>query len=849
MLGLIKKIAAELSLKEFQISNAVKLLFDEECTIPFVTRYRKEMTGSLDEVALRSVRDRFAYLTDLESTKTKYLKIIEDQGKLTPDLKRKIETCETKQLLDDLYLPFKPKRRTRAQVAKEKGLEPLLEKILAERSSLKELASLALTFITPKDSPIEASLRVETIEAALGGAADILAERVNETAEIRAMVRQISSDTGRLVSKKIDSDPIAKGAAPAGVDDKPKGPSRGPGGGQKDESAKYQNYFDYSESILTAPSHRVMAVRRGEAEKVLRVTIEVDVPQILQLMATKIITVEPTTEPVRLWLQVALEDCYKRLLSPSIETELRMLVKGRAEEEAIRVFAKNLQNLLMLSPIPGRSVLGVDPGLRTGCKLAAVSDTGKLLAHTTIYPDPGKPDSEKSRRSAQEIEKLLAEHKIGCIALGNGTGSREVDAIIRVILKKEPFTEVKRLIVNEAGASVYSADEIAREEFPDLDATIRSAVSIARRLQDPLAELVKIDPKSIGVGQYQHDVNVNKLKTSLEEVVESCVNRVGVNLNTASYKLLGYVSGIGPVVAKNIVQHRDKVGKFTSRQDILQVSGFGPKVFQQSAGFLRVKESTNPLDNSAVHPESYEIVENILKDIKMTLGDIIGKKSVVDGIPFERYSSAAIGMPTLLDIAAELVKPGRDPREDGARLQYSDDVCEIEDLKAGMELPGTVTNVTNFGAFVDIGVHQDGLVHVSELSYEFIKDPSAAVSVGDVVKVKVLEVDIQRRRISLTCKLKDPSTAARSAPSTQPNRSQQNSQHSQNSGGNRSPNQPSRDDRSRGNSDQRPAFSSESNNNRNQGQRPNDGGRGNNNKGGPKQPSFTMDDLLSKFNR
>lgn len=838
MLGLIKKISAEHSLKEFQVSNAVKLLFEEECTIPFVARYRKEMTGSLDEVVLRTVRDRFAYLTDLESTKTKYLKVIEDQAKLTPTLKQKIETCETKQELEDLYLPFKPKRRTRAQVAKEKGLERLLEKILQERASLKDLVSLGMEFLTPKDSNLEAAFRVETLEVALGGAADILAERINETAEIRALVRQISLDTGRLVSKKIDGEiPSAKDEGGEGAEK-----ARGNKGGAKDEAAKYQNYFDYSESILTAPSHRIMAVRRGEAEKILRVSIEVDTAAILQQMATKVIAVEPTSEPVRLWMQTAIEDCYKRLLSPSIETELRMQVKARAEEEAIRVFAKNLQNLLMLPPIPGRSVLGVDPGLRTGCKLAAVSETGKLLGYTTIYPDPGKPDSEKSKRSAAEIEKLLTDHKIGCIALGNGTGSREVDALIRIILKKDAFKDVKRLIVNEAGASVYSADEIAREEFPDLDATIRSAVSIARRLQDPLAELVKIDPKSIGVGQYQHDVNVTKLKTSLEEVVESCVNRVGVNLNTASYKLLGYVSGIGPTVAKNIVEHRDKLGKFESRQQILQVSGFGPKVFQQSAGFLRVKESSNPLDNSAVHPERYEIVENILKDIKLTLGDVIGKKTVIDGIPFERYSSETVGMPTLLDIAAELVKPGRDPREDGARLQYSDDVSEIEDLKAGMELQGTVTNVTNFGAFVDIGVHQDGLVHVSELSYDFIKDPAAAVSVGDIVKVKVLEVDVARRRISLTCKLKDTNAPRRShetsSPRPQQSHGQRPSYGQTQLGGDRGRSQ-----------DARPSFSSSNNQAAAKGRdQRRDGGRGNDGKGS-KQPSFTLDDLLSKFNR
>ena len=829
MLGLLKKISTELSLKEFQVSNCVKLLFDEQCTIPFVARYRKEMTGSLDEVVLRNVRDRWEYLTELEGSKTKYLKVIEEQGKLTPELKRKIETCEEKQALEDLYLPFKPKRRTRAQVAKEKGLEPLLEKILATRAAIQDLLVVAVEWVTPKDSTIDAALRVESAELALVGAADILAERISETAEIRSAVRQISMDTGYLSSKKIESDSPASKAA-----DSTKTPGlsdgkthRGPN--PKDDASKYQNYFEYREPILSAPSHRVMAVRRGEAEKFLRVGIDVDTANIIQAMTKTVVGEEPATPVVRQWMTGVVEESYKRLLSPSIETEMRMFVKGKAEEEAIRVFAKNLQNLLMLPPIPGKSVMGVDPGLRTGCKIAVVSDTGKLLAYTTVHPDIGKPESERSLRAGAELESLLRLHKVECISLGNGTGSREIDAVLRIILKKEEFKAVKKLVVNEAGASVYSADDVAREEFPDLDATIRSAVSIARRLQDPLAELVKIDPRSIGVGQYQHDVNVNKLKSSLEEVVESCVNRVGVNLNTASYKLLGYVSGIGPTIAKNIVTTRDKLGKFTSRAQIMEVAGFGPKVFQQSAGFLRVKESANPLDNSSVHPERYEVVQRVLDDLKLSLGDILGNKSVVDSIPFERYVTDAVGMPTLLDIASELVKPGRDPREDGARLLYSDDVSTLEDLKPGMALQGTVTNVTNFGAFVDIGVHQDGLVHISELSNEFVKDPGSVVSVGDIVNVKVLEVDMARRRISLTCK-----TARTATPSAQV------------SGGNQPQNRPSPSGggpRPQGGGSQpnRPGNSQQG--------RPQQGGhRDQRPRDKTPQPSYSIGDLLSKFN-
>ena len=459
------------------------------------------------------------------------------------------------------------------------------------------------------------------------------------------------------------------------------------------------------------------------------------------------------------------EDCYRRLMAPSIETELRLDLKNRAEADSIRVFTKNLENLLLLPPIPQKIVMGVDPGIRTGSKISVISETGAVLFHTTVYPD-FKPDitldTPKTRQTKDIIANTIRTHKVQYIAIGNGTASREIDRIIREVLKDGQFTEVKRLIVNESGASVYSADEIAREEFPDLDATIRSAISIARRLQDPLAELVKIDPRSIGVGQYQHDVNVTKLKLSLEEVVESCVNKVGVNINTASYKLLGYVSGIGPSLAKSIVGFRDKSGKFTSRAEVLKVPGFGPKAFEQAAGFLRVPESTNPLDNSAVHPERYTIVEQIAKDLGSSIFDLVGKRTAVDAIPLEKYVNDSIGLPTLRDIASELIKPGRDPREDGIRLTYSDDVSEIEDLRPGMVLQGTVTNVTNFGAFVDIGVHQDGLIHISELSDQFVTDPGTVVAVGDVLSVRVLDADKVKRRISLSAKSQSRSGAASS---------------------------------------------------------------------------------------
>lgn len=751
MINLVSKISAELGLKEHQVHNSVKLMFDEECTIPFVARYRKEMTGSLDEVALRDIRDRYHYLTELEGNKVKYLKVVEEHCKKSPELmakfpelKAKFEKAETKQELEDLYLPYKPKRRTRAQIAKEKGLEPLLDKILAESSVVQDLNGLARPFITPADSQIDPALRVPDEKAALAGAADIYAERIAETAELRSLVRTLSHESGLLVSKKIEG---AEGAADeeksAAKDKKSK----------KTDPSKYLNYFDYKEPINKAASHRVMAVRRGEAEKVLRVSIEVDVEKITGEIRKAVMSDRRMTPEVQQWVEGIVDDSYRRLISPSIETELRLELKQTAETEAIRVFSENLENLLLLPPIPNHVVLGVDPGLRTGSKFAVVNETGRLLHYVTLMTDLGDRETQKTVQAKAEILRLIKEFGVRYIAVGNGTGSREIMRLIANVLKDNDLKEVKRLVVNEAGASVYSTMDIAREEFPDLDPTIRSAVSIARRLQDPLAELVKIDPRSIGVGQYQHDVNVTKLKNSLEEVVESCVNRVGVNVNTASYALLSYVSGIGGTLAKSIVAKRDRDGKFLTRKQLLDVSGLGPKVFQQAAGFLRVPESVNPLDNSAVHPETYETVEQIAKDQNKDLRDIIGAKAIVEAIPLEKYVTEKYGMPTLRDIASELLKPGRDPRDEGARLMYSDDVSEIEDLTVGMVLPGTVTNVTNFGAFVDIGVHQDGLVHISELADHFVDDPAKVVSVGEVVQVRVIEVDLQRRRIGLSRRL------------------------------------------------------------------------------------------------
>ena len=840
---LIQKVAAELDVKAAQVNSVIQLLVTEECTIPFVARYRKEMTGSLDEVKLRDIRDRFHYLTELEASKVKYLKVVEEHCQKNPafkgkfdELKKRFEACATRQELEDLYLPFKPKRRTRAMVAKEKGLEPLLEKILAERNSLNDLPAIAAAFVTPADkTDVAPELRVASAAEALQGAADIFAERINETAEYRALVRKISAESGMLVAKKIEDKATAETgarakAAETGADGDDAAAKSGKLG-KKTDASKYENYFDYKEPLRSAPSHRIMAVRRGEAEKVLRVTVEVDDDRILTDLRSAVLGDQVATDAVRKWIIGTVDDAAKRLMSPSIETELRLMMKGQAEDEAITVFTKNLENLLLLPPIPGKVVLGVDPGIRTGSKLAVVDDTGKLLAHATIYPDYRKEESDKNKQAKVVLAGFVDKYKVQCIAVGNGTGSREIDRFITTSLKEVGVSGLKRVVVNEAGASVYSTDDAARDEFPDLDPTIRSTVSIARRLQDPLAELVKINPRSIGVGQYQHDVNPNKLGRSLEEVVESCVNKVGVNLNTASYALLGYVSGVGPALAKGIVAHRNQNGKFKSRDEVMKVSGFGPKAYQQAAGFLRVPESENPLDNSAVHPERYEVVQMISTDLKKPLPEIIGNQELLKAIPWERYVTQALGMPTLKDIEAELIKPGRDPREDGSRLMFSDEVAEIQDLKIGMLLKGTVTNVTNFGAFVDIGVHQDGLVHISELSDEFVKDPSAVVAVGKILDVRVLDVDVQRRRISLSCKSQNAQRPAR-----EETRSNPNDRRPQGASGGRPPqggqNRPQQQQ-------QFPAG----------GSRPFSTAPQGNQRPSKPDKSATMDDLLAKFNK
>jgi uncharacterized protein len=701
-----ERISAELGLRALQVRAALELLLAGN-TIPFVARYRKEATGELDEVQLRDIRDRHEYLAELDERRAAILKSIDEQGKLTPELRAAIGRAETKQALEDLYLPFKPKRRTRAIIAAERGLAPLAELLWAGRTSDAELAAAATRFV-------DAEKGVPTADDALAGARDIVAERLAEDAAARARVRDLVRERGVMESR------VARG--------------------KEGEASKFQDYYDFSQPVRLLPSHRILAIRRGEAEEVLTARIAAPDEEIVAGLLRRFAAGHRAPEQMRR----AVEDAHRRLLAPSVEVEVRMELKTRADEEAISIFGQNLEALLLASPAGERSVLGVDPGFRTGCKLAVVSRTGALLATGVVY-------LHQEDRFRQEIARLAAQHSVELVAVGNGTASRETDKLVREALREIP-AERRPVVamVNEAGASVYSASDVAREEFPELDLTLRSAVSIARRLQDPLAELVKIDPKSIGVGQYQHDVSQTRLKRRLDETVESCVNRVGVEVNTASPALLSYVAGIGPTAAQRIARHRDEAGPFRSRSQLLKVPGVGPKTFEQAAGFLRVRGGDHPLDASAVHPERYALVERMAGDLRVGVKELVGNEGAIARIQPERYVGEGVGLPTLQDILAELRKPGRDPRDAFEAPAFRDDVQKIEDLREGMTLQGTVTNVVAFGAFVDVGVHQDGLVHVSELSDRYVQDPNAAARVGDRVTVRVLSVDVPRKRIALS---------------------------------------------------------------------------------------------------
>jgi uncharacterized protein len=697
-------------------------LLDEGSTVPFIARYRKEATGNLDEVQIRAIEERLLYFRELVSRKGTILASIQEQGKLSDELKARIEGTLDKSEIEDLYLPYKPKRRTKATIAREKGLEPLAAYLWNQKATGAPLEAFAATFIDPEKG-------VASAEEALEGARHILAETIGDDADIRKLLRQAMSEEGVVVSKRMTD--------------------------AADEQAKFKMYYDYREPVKQIPSHRMLAIRRGETENVLYFVIELDPQRPIDLIKGKIHTEPGDWTPQ---LNLAAEDAWKRLLNSSITSEIRLELKQRADADAIQVFRENLQNVLLAAPAGQLRVLGLDPGIRTGCKIAVVDDTGKFLAHDVIYPFQPKNDIPGSERT---LKALIAKHGVRAIAIGNGTASRETQALVQDFLRKEGLSEVFCVTVNESGASIYSASDIARQEFPDLDLTVRGAISIARRLQDPLAELVKLDPKSIGVGQYQHDVDQRRLHKSLEAVIESCVNRVGVDLNTASWALLRYVAGINEHTAQKIVEFRNEHGRFRSRVQLTAVAGIGPKTFEQAAGFLRIRHGDHPLDTTAVHPESYRVVEQIASSLGVPIEQLIERPALLEKVD---QSGLAAGVYTLNDILEELRKPGRDPRDKFLAPSFKDNVREIGDLREGMELEGVVTNVTKFGAFVDVGVHQDGLVHISELSDRYIKEASAVVKVGQIVKVRVLGADASAKRIALSMKTPGPKPVQDAAP-------------------------------------------------------------------------------------
>ena len=712
----VPRIAAELGLDAGSVAATVELLGAGN-TVPFVARYRKERTGSLDEVQIRAIEERHAYLVELEERRGAVLASIAEQGKLSPELEARIRACATKAELEDLYLPFKPKRRTRATIAREKGLEPLALRIAAQPLDGSPEAEAAAF--------VGAEQGVEDAAAALAGARDIVAEGIAERPEIRGMLRARFAAKGVVVSRVAE--------------------------GKEEQGAKFKDYFEHDEPAAAIPSHRYLAIRRGEREDVLRVALRLDEAEVLDEIA-RLAGLDPRS-PFARELEAAIRDGYRRLLAPSVESDVRVEMKLAADRAAVDVFAQNLRALLLAAPLGGKPVVGVDPGLRTGCKCAAVDETGAFLGTMTFSTVAGERAVDSGMA---ELVAFARRHAPWAIAVGNGTGGREAEKRVRAALKQAGLGDVVVVPVSEAGASVYSASELAGKELPDLDLTIRGAVSIARRLQDPLAELVKIDPKAIGVGQYQHDVHQPLLAKKLDEVIESCVNGVGVELNTASPALLAHVAGIGPRVADSIVAHRAANGAFPSRKAILDVKGLGPKAFEQCAGFLRIRGGAHPLDGSAVHPERYALVARIAGDLGVELGALVGNAEAIARIDVRRYVGDGVGEPTLRDIVEELKKPGRDPRREFEPPAFREDVQTINDLVVGMELEGVVTNVTKFGAFVDVGVHRDGLVHISQLADRYVADPAEVVKAGDRIKVRVLEIDVARERISFTAKSGKP---------------------------------------------------------------------------------------------
>lgn len=700
------RIAKDLNLSFNQVQSVV-LMLNEGSTVPFISRYRKEKTGGLDEVQITAIRDRAEHYIELESRRNTILKSIEKQEKLTPELEKQINSAETLAELEDIYLPYKPKRKTRASVAKERGLEPLAQQIFEQKNI--DVTGIAAEFV-------DAEKEVADVQAALQGARDIIAEWVNEDQEARKQIRELFAEESLISSKLIK--------------------------GKEAEGSKFKDYFEWEEKLKSTPSHRLLAMRRGEKEMILTLDIYVEEQQAVDVLEKIFVkTNNEASEQVR----IAVGDAYKRLLKPSIETEFRLDSKKRADDEAINVFAENLRQLLLAAPLGQKRVLALDPGFRTGCKLVCLDEQGKLLYNTAIYPN--EPQKQIAQAGAT-VKDLVEKYNIEAIAIGNGTASRETEAFVKSLGLKG----VSILMVNESGASVYSASEVAREEFPTEDLTVRGAVSIGRRLMDPLAELVKIDAKSIGVGQYQHDVDQNALKGGLDDVVVSCVNAVGVEVNTASKQLLSYVSGLGPSLAENIVKFRNEHGAFKDREALKRVPRLGDKAYEQAAGFLRIQNAENPLDQSAVHPERYELVEQMAKEQNCTVKDLMQKPELRKKIDLKKYITEDIGLPTLQDIMEELAKPGRDPREQFEAFSFNENVHEIKDLQIGMKLPGIITNITRFGAFVDVGVHQDGLVHVSHISDKFIQDPAEVVKVQQNVEVTVIEVDVERKRISFSMK-------------------------------------------------------------------------------------------------
>ncbi|PQA59511.1 Tex family protein [Siphonobacter curvatus] len=693
-------ISSQLSLSARSVEHTIQL-FDEGATVPFIARYRKEMTGSLDEVQIQAIKDQYEKFKEVEKRRESILQSIQEQGKLTAELRKQLEASQTLTQLEDLYLPYKPKRKTKASIAIEKGLEPLARLIFEQRE--RDITGKAQAFINES---------VPTLEEAYQGASDIMAEWISENADARNAVRKVFERQAIVYAK------LKKNKA--------------------EEGAKYRDYFDFSEELRKIPSHRLLAIRRGEEEGILSVSISPDEERSLEQLDRLFVR---GSSPAKPFVEDAITDSYKRLIKPSIENEFARLSKEKADAEAITIFVGNLRQLLLSSPLGQKRVLGIDPGYRTGCKTIVLDAQGNLLSDTVLYPFDKKQEAEA------KVRQLIASYQIEAVAVGNGTAGRETEDFLKGLSLTIPI-----FMVSEQGASIYSASEVARDEFPDKDITVRGAVSIGRRLMDPLAELVKIDPKSIGVGQYQHDVDQGALKKSLDTVVESCVNAVGVNLNTASKHLLSYVSGLGPTLAQNIVTYRREHGAFKSRKELLKVPRLGGKAFEQCAGFLRIAEAANPLDNSAVHPESYDIVERMAKDLGVSVKDLMTQTEQRKKIQLQKYVTDKAGLPTLQDIVSELEKPGRDPRQPLTAFEFDASVRKPEDLREGMILPGIVTNITAFGAFVDIGVKQDGLVHVSQLSNRFVRDPNEVVKLQQQVQVKVVEVDLTRKRIALTMK-------------------------------------------------------------------------------------------------